>query len=370
MTAPGIAILLPYAEHFGPDGGAVALGVRYLTAGSRYRAVTRIYGRPTERPYPGFDFRPREPAWPLLLGHNLGLAEQVRRELPDRHDCLLEIHNRPNMFHYLARRTHRLPLVLVLGNDPHTMRKAKTPAERARIVSRASAIICVSDYVRRRFAEGLKTGHEKLRVIHNAIPRTLERPPPKEKLILFAGRIVEDKGVSELVGALERVLPRHPDWRAEIIGASRFGSSRPVTPYEQSIRERCAGLGPQVRCLGFIANDQLMAHVARAEIMVVPSICAEALSRTAIEGLAYGCAVVAFARGGLPEVVEGRGLLIEDASADALAEGLERLIGNAELRQQLQRRAWQDYPFEVEPLTARLDGLRDEVLARAQRSGR
>jgi UDP-glucose:(glucosyl)LPS alpha-1,2-glucosyltransferase len=368
MSAPEIAILLPYPEHFGPDGGAIALNVRDLTAASRYRDVTRIFGRPTARPYPGLDFRPRQPAWPLLLGRNVGLAERVGRELGDRDDLLLEIHNRPNMFRHLARRTGRLPLALVLGNDPQTMRHAGSPAERARILERASAVICVSDYVRQRFAEGLEHGHDKLHVVHNAISRTLDSPPGKEKLILYAGRIIEEKGVAELVGALERVLPCHPGWRAEIIGASRFGSDRPVTAYEQGVRERCERLGPAARCLGFMPNDELTGRFARAAIMVVPSIWPEPLSRTAVEGLAYGCAVVAFARGGLPEVVEGRGLLIGEASEAALAEGLERLLGDDGFREELQKRAWEKYPFELAMQASRLDDLREELLARAKRS--
>jgi UDP-glucose:(glucosyl)LPS alpha-1,2-glucosyltransferase len=370
MSAPAIAILLPYAEHFGPEGGAIALNVRDLTAASRYREATRIFGRPTTRPYPGLDFRPREPLWPLLLGRNVGLAERVIREIGDRHDLLLEIHNRSNMFRHVARRTRRLPLALVLNNDPQTIRGLASPRRRARILGRAGAVICVSDYVRRRFAEGLERDQDKLHVVHNALARKLRRPPLKEKLILFAGRIVADKGVAELVGALERVLPRHPDWQVEIIGASRFGPVRPVTPYEQSIRERCERLGPRTRCLGFLSHDLLLERVARAAVMVVPSICAEALSRTAIEGLAYGCAVVAFARGGLPEVVQGRGLLIEQASEDALTEGLERLVGDDGFREELQKRAWEDYPFGVTTQAARLDDLRDDVLARAKASGR
>jgi glycosyltransferase involved in cell wall biosynthesis len=104
--------------------------------------------------------------------------------------------------------------------------------------------------------------------------------------------------------------------------------------------------------------------------MVVPSIGEEALSRTAIEGLACACAVAAFARGGLPEIVQGRGLLIEQASQDALAEGLERLVADDGFREELQKRAWEDYPFDVATQAARLDDLRDDVLARAKSAAR
>jgi UDP-glucose:(glucosyl)LPS alpha-1,2-glucosyltransferase len=366
-SGPDIAILLPYGEYFSRErSGAVALCVRDSTSGSRLKDRIRIVGRPLEQPFPDFSYQGLEPAWRGLAGRNLGLAEAFLRTLRRRRDVVVEVHNRPRVFAYLAARAPRLPLMLYLHNDPQTMAWARSPRRRARILSRAGAVICVSDYIRRRFAEGLESDHPKLHVVHNAIPRELSSPPRKEKLILFAGRIIEEKGVAELVGALERVLPRHSGWHAEIIGASRFGADWPVSPYEQNIRERCERLAPKVRCLGFLPNDQLLERLARAAIMVVPSIWPDPFPRAAVEGLAYGCAVAAFPRGGLPEVVKRRGLLIEPASEEALAEGLERLVADDGLREELQKRAWDDYPFDVATQAARLDGLRDELLSRGE----
>ena len=287
---PEIAILLPAAEHFGPErAGAIALHVRDVTRASRFRDRIRIFGAPAERPFEGFDFRPLRPAWHGLRGRNIGLAEQLRRELRGRQGVLVEIYNRPNMFAHLAARTD-LPLTLRLSNDPQTMRGARTPAERARLLARARAILCVSDFVRDRFLDGLGSdaARGKLQVLRNAIPRTLAAPPAKEPLILFVGRIIEEKGVHDLVSALETVLPRHPGWRAEIIGSSRTQRRAGPSAYEAAIRQRCARLGGRVRCLGHLANDEVMAHYRRAAIVALPSVWPEPLTRTAAEGLAHG----------------------------------------------------------------------------------
>jgi glycosyltransferase involved in cell wall biosynthesis len=123
-----------------------------------------------------------------------------------------------------------------------------------------------------------------------------------------------------------------------------------------------------VRCLGQLPNDEVMAHFERAAIVVVPSRWDEPLARTAIEGLAHGCAVLAYATGGLPEVLEDRGLLIERPTPDALALALERAIADDGLRARLQHQAWHDYPFEIGILAARLDALRESILAGLSRA--
>jgi glycosyltransferase involved in cell wall biosynthesis len=375
-TLPEIAILLPPAEHFGPErAGAIALHVRDVTRVSRWRDRIRIYGAPVERPFEGFDFCPLRPAWHGLRGHNIGLAEALRRRLAGQQDVLVEVYNRPNMLAHLGARTD-LPLTLRLSNDPQTMRSARTPAERAWLLARARAILCVSDYVRQRFLEGLDGldgdradgDQRKLGVVFNAIPRTLTTPPAKERLILFVGRIIEDKGVADLVTALEAVLPRHPGWRAEIIGSSRTRRRGEPSAFETAVRERCARLGGRVRCLGPLENDQVMAHYRRAAVVVIPSLWPEPLARTAVEGLAQGCAVLAYPSGGLPEVLRGRGLLTARPLAPDLAEALERLIADDALRARLQDQAWRDYPFDIKQLADTIDDLREAILAGLRRA--
>jgi glycosyltransferase involved in cell wall biosynthesis len=366
---PEILILLPHAEQFGPErAGAIALHVRDVTRASRFRDRIRIFGTAVERPFPGFDFCPLRPAWHGLRGHNIGQAEALRRCLGERRGVLVEVYNRPNMFAHLAAHAPDLPLTLRLSNDPRTMRGARTAHERARILARAQAVFCVSDFVRQRFLEGVEEhgaerDRQKLQIVFNGIPRTLAAPPEKQPLILFVGRIIAAKGVADLVAALERVLPRRPDWRAEIIGTSRTRRQAEPTAFETALRERSARLGSQVRWPGYLPNDEVMARYLRAAIVVVPSLWDEPLARTAIEGLANGCAVLAYANGGLPEVLRGRGLLIERPAPEALALALDRVISDDALRGRLQSQAWNDYPFDIAPLAERIDAAREQILA-------
>jgi glycosyltransferase involved in cell wall biosynthesis len=364
---PRIAVLLPYAEGFGPaQAGAIALGVRDITRASRFRHATRIFGRAVEPAFEGLDFRALEPALRPLLNRNLGLAEAFRRALAGSRDVLVELHNRPNMFHYLALVDRRLPLAVRLANDPFTMRHGSSRRARARILKRAEAVYCVSEFVRRRFLDGLEDRAGRTHVIPNGIDRRLDRPPDKDQLILFVGRLIEGKGVAHLVDALAQVLPRHPDWRALLIGASRPGATT-LTPFEEAMRARCRGLGGAVRCLGFRTNDEVLEHFRQAAIVVVPSLVDEALSRTAIEGLAAGAAVIGYASGGIPEAIGARGIVLEDKTPARLAMVLEQLIDDDARRGALQRAAWEDYPFGIGAMAARYDQARERALERIAR---
>ena len=363
MTLPSIAILLPWTEHFAAErAGAIALCVRDATAASRFRERIRIAGRPLARPFAGFDYAGLEPAWAGLAGHNLGLAEKLLRRLGGQRDVLVEVHNRPKAFHYLALRAPDLPLALHLHNDPTTMRGARSPAGRARILRRALAIWCVSGFVRDRLLKGVDGETGKAQVVPNGIGRDLASPPDKEPVILFAGRLIEEKGPHHLVEALCAVLPRHPGWRALIIGAQRPGAGEAPGPFEAGLRSRAAALGDAVQFPGFLPHDQVQEHFRRAAIVVVPSIWQEPFGRTAIEGLAAGCAVIAYDRGGLGEILRERGLLLEESSPDALAAALERVIADRTLRDELQGRAWSDFPFGIKETTARHDDLREALL--------
>lgn len=369
LPSPGIAALLPYPEHFGPGhAGAIALRVRDETRVSRFSAAIRVCGRPIEQPYDDVAYFGLEPVWRRLLGRNRGLAEGLRRALDGRADVLIELHNRPHLVRFLRRRGWRGPLALYFHNDPQTMQGARTRRERSGLLQETAAIVAISTWVRDRFLEGIDEGGDRVHVVRNAIPRPTNLPE-KEPLILFVGRLVAEKGVLELVRALERVLPDHPGWRAELIGPTRFGRAGEATRYQEEVLTACRALGSRIRHVDFLPNDAVLERFAVAEVVVVPSLWPEPLSRTAIEGLAHGCAVIASARGGLPEVVEGRGLLVDEPTTDALTAALARVLDDPTLRRNLQERARNDYPFTPEATVAALDAIRAPILERLARPG-
>ena len=153
------------------------------------------------------------------------------------------------------------------------------------------------------------------------LPNSIDLPPPppleRDQLILFAGRIVADKGADLFVDACAEALPQLPGWRAEMIGADRFRPDSPDTPFLRALRPQAAAAGVALR--GHQPHDVVMQAMQRAAIVVVPSRWQEPFGLTALEAMASGAALVCSPRGGLPEVAGDAALYADPAVPGAVA---------------------------------------------------
>jgi glycosyltransferase involved in cell wall biosynthesis len=140
-----------------------------------------------------------------------------------------------------------------------------------------------------------------------------ERVGPKEPIVLFAGEVGPRKGVDVLLHAWSAIRDRHPDWRLVIAG--------PPRDWEPPAD------GGAVTVLGPVTHAEVLRWQARAAVAALPS-RQEALPMFLLEAMAHGCAVVSTPVGQVAELVEGCGVLVPADDADALADGLHRLLGN------------------------------------------
>ena len=295
-------------------------------------------------PFADRNFVPARPVlWPLAgPGRYAAAVAQVLRRLhPDR----IEVHNRPEIADRLRSYFPDVKLALFLHNDPQSMRRAHTVGQRKHLLAHMQ-VACVSEALRARFLEGLDTAHpgdarngdrEQVTVLPNCID--LERippsPPVRDPVILFAGRMVADKGADSFVSACAQVLPSLPGWRAEMIGADRFSVDSPETPFLAALRPQAAEAG--IRLLGHLPHAAVLQAMARAAILVVPSRWQEPFGMIALEALACGTPLIVAPRPGLLEVVGDAALVAEPDVAGSLASALMRLASDPSLRARLSR---------------------------------
>lgn len=378
-TLPGpaaphpVAIVLPHREAFGPAAaGAVAMVVRRLAAGpSRYKAL--VVGPPFQGPgFPGVPFLPaRAVGWLPLTPtgrYAVGVAQVLAPLRAEGAAGLIEVHNKPDVALWLARLFPQRRVSLFLHNDPRTMRGARSPRARQHLLHRLARIVTVSDFLRRALLDGVdqEPGRPPL-VLHNAldpgeVPEGLP-PAQRDKVILFAGRVVPDKGPDLFIAACARALPHLPGWRAEMIGADGFQAGTPDSGYVRSLRPAAAEAGAAM--LGARSHAEVLHAMARAAIIVVPSRWAEPFGLTALEAMACGGALVCSGRGGLAEVAGEAALVADPEDTEAFAGTLLRLAGDEGLRAALSVAGMQRARgcFSVADAVARLDDLRDQALA-------
>lgn len=362
---PLVAAILPPHEGFAPGHvGAVGTVVRLLAAAPGFRTLV-IGGPQRGAPYEGASFRAVRPAfwWPGNVNIRYGAA--LIGPLARANPALIEVHNRPELALWLARRFPRCPVVLFLHNDPQGMRQARTPAERAHLLGALARIITVSDYLCRSLLDGITAPARTPAVLPNPIDlAALPSPVKRENLILFAGRVVPEKAPDSFVAACAEALPLLPGWRAEMIGADRFRADSPETAFAR--RTNAAAKSAGIRVLGYRDRDAVLQAMARAAIVVVPSRWQEPFGLVALEALASGAALICSGRGGLPEVTGDAAIIVDPDDPAALAAAIHALAADPARRAALEQAGQEQARlFDAPVIAARLAALRHEELAAA-----
>ena len=367
--APRIDILLPSKESFGPkNAGAISGVVLDLIEESRTPDCFRVVGSEVGTPFPGAMFKGLQPRQGWLHGSNIGLAAAYLHDLrlsgsPD----LVEVHSRCHVASYLKKKRPDLKVVLYLHNDPRDMKGSRSIAERRRLLREMAAVICVSDYIRDCFLDGIDSNEEteKVATARNGARRPNGMPTAKKPMILLAGRMVPQKGILEFSKALSRVVGQHPEWEVVIAGARRFEASEPGS-YEAQIADALAPIGKQARMTGFLPKAQLLELQQQSAIIACPSIWDDPMPKAVLEALAVGSALLTTRRGGIPEVAEGRAHIVDTPDVDSFANAIDRLIVDQSYRESLQKSAWDDFPFTASRMAADADAIRASALGRPQ----
>ncbi len=166
---------------------------------------------------------------------------------------------------------------------------------------------------------------------------------PHEKVILYAGRIVPDKGVLPLMHAFEKLSQTHQDLRFVVIGDYNEESKSDNGAYQREVREIAARLGDRCKLMGSIPPDKMHTWYPLSDLVVIPSQFQEPFCMVAIEAMGAAKPVLVSTRGGMVEFVKENGTgyhLREPMTADSIAEDIETVLDNA-ARDEVARRGQQ-----------------------------
>ena len=134
------------------------------------------------------------------------------------------------------------------------------------------------------------------------------------------------------------ITTRKPLWVDEIeFGDGTTGYATDGTPVD-CVRFAALGLVESVRFVGPQPQSVLPLYYAAADVTVLPSYY-ESFGMVALEAMACGSPVIASRVGGLVTTVRDgvTGFLVPDGDVEALAERIETLVGDPELRWRLGR---------------------------------
>ena len=157
--------------------------------------------------------------------------------------------------------------------------------------------------------------------------RALDLPTTGRTIIAGVGRLDQAKGFADLISALARLIPDHPDLLVVLAGEGSLRAALVAQADALSVADH-------VRFLGYQADVALVLEAA--DIFALPSLC-EAMPFALLEASSLGLPVVGTAVGGVPEVIAPgvTGFVVPPRDPVALAAALRRLVADPNLRQRL-----------------------------------
>lgn len=197
-------------------------------------------------------------------------------------------------------------------------------------------MIGVSEFVTREYLNACKIP-VKAHVLKNAIDTDKfnkevteeERKDLRKKLglaeedfvILFVGRIMQIKGVLELMEAVINLKDKHI--KLMIMGSANFGK-RAFSPYAIKAKKLAKENSDRIIFTGYVDNSEVYKYAAAADIQCVPTLVEEAAGLVILEAMAEGLPIIVTKSGGVTEYVdESTALIIE---RENITENLKKAI--------------------------------------------
>ncbi len=244
-----------------------------------------------------------------------------------------------------------------------------------RKLSDAASVVTVSDYNVEYLREHYGEAASRVRRIYNGLDLGgFPYAAPRERVprIVSIGRLVEKKGFPVLVEGCKELVGRGRAFECRIIGGG-------LLEEELKTRIRELSLESVVEMAGPLPQSEVKGEIQAASAFAAPCIESsdgdrDGLPTVLLEAMALGTPCVSTDVTGIPEVVRDgeTGLMVPQKDPTALADALERLMDDSELRIRLAEnaRAVIEGDFDVRRSAAKLrETFEVRSLAEASREG-
>jgi D-inositol-3-phosphate glycosyltransferase len=220
--------------------------------------------------------------------------------------------------------------------------------EEARLLASAERLVAASVAERAYLARHAGVDPSRIAVVPCGVDTELFMPGEPETaraalglgpdpLVLYVGRLAPIKGLETLLDAIALLARRGRRARLIIVGGE---ADEPRDGHEADLHARIAtqGLGDLVGFVGPQRQETLRSYYVAADVTVLPSHY-ESFGMVALEAMACGSPIVASRVGGLTTTVRDgvTGFLVPEGDVGALADRLETLLGDPDLRWRLGR---------------------------------
>lgn len=223
-------------------------------------------------------------------------------------------------------------------------------AQEIEFLKSCEKVISISQYLSDKIQKDYSL--DNLTTVYNGIDTDLFDPKKNEKnreklrkqygiheedvVVVFSGRMVQEKGVKELLEAF-LLLPKELSVKILIIGSSFFGADKD-NPYMKHLKNLCQSRQSDIIFTGYVKYQNMPEYYAMADIGCIPSIWDEPFGLTVVEQMAMELPIITTDAGAIPEIVNSACGYILKRDADLcenIASSIRKMYENKELRIQM-----------------------------------
>ena len=202
----------------------------------------------------------------------------------------------------------------------------------------ADLITCVSKHEKDMLVSEIGLKEDNIKIIYNGInwadwssvPNKevfrKQYPNVSEKFVLFAGRLATNKGLSDLVSAMQLIDKKSVDL---VITGADMGLGK-------QLEKEASDKGVKMHRLGHIDDETYRSVLSAAEMLVLPSEY-EAFGIVLLEAAAAKTAVIGTNVGGIPEAMSpgNNGLIVEYNDVNNLAKSIAILLEDEKMSKEM-----------------------------------
>lgn len=257
--------------------------------------------------------------------------EQAAKHIKKCYYDIIILENRPS-YAYKLRTLTNAKLICHLHNELLT---SNSPGS-TEIYDSLDKIITVSNYIANR-VKTINPYDNKCITVYNGINLKAFNPnrnssinrfdiglSPEDFVLVFSGRINEEKGILDLIKAMQ-LLKTESHIKLLVIGGSFFGNDIKDNDFIKKVKRIASTIQEHIVFTGYIAYEKIPDFLKLSDVAVIPSIWNDPFPTTVLEAQAMGLPILASKNGGIPEEVSnGNAILVEtdDSFVKSLAENI------------------------------------------------
>jgi len=207
--------------------------------------------------------------------------------------------------------------------EPHSRQRDKETKAKHIAVSRADAVICISENTRHDLIDFLNVPEEKTYVVYLgfSLAATAEAPvkfDSKKPFLLYVGKRSGYKNFDALLSSFASSPTLSAGFSLVAFGGGAFTN-------EENQRIAALGLAPS-QVLQIAGDDEVLRSLYSGACCFVYPSSYEGFGIPPLEAMSYGCPVVCSNTSSLPEVVGDAAMLVEPDNIEQMVDAIEKVV--------------------------------------------